>query len=133
VTIKIATRERLPDHKEVEELERSVGVRFPEAYVEFLTKYTGGEPEPNSFRLPDGDVSKVEWIVAWSRIPVMLTALQYRFGPGFLPLALATAGELVLRVDDGSVLYYDYELPGPEALTMVAGSIKEFLESLVVV
>ncbi len=129
---KITQRTSPPELTRIADAERSRGAPFPEQYAAFLNAPEGSAVEANRFSVPGGDASQVHLIIPAGMLEMRITALEQRLGPGFLPVALAAGGEILMSTDDGSIHFYEFRSSDPTAhLAKVADSIPDFLERLV--
>ena len=131
-----------PTASDVGQFARSMGVRLPSDYVDFLMEFGGGSPEDNMY----GSESRVSVSgfcgIDGSPGSVQNAMATYkgRTPERAIPIAEAAGGNLVLlRVPEGSVCFWDHEREafdeahstGNEACTDLASSFSEFIDNLV--
>lgn len=142
MSVLITSSSTKPSASEVDEFARSMVVRLPSDYVDFLLEFGGGSPEDNIFR-SDSRVSVSRFCGIdgmQGSIQQIIASYKGRIPERAIPIAEAAGGNLVLlRLPQGSVCFWDHEREafdkaqptGNEACTELASSFSEFIGNLV--
>ena len=117
---------------DLDDLERTLRVRLPGAYRDFLLKNDGGRPESNIFHIAEqNNESSVNAFLTASEIISERQRMADRLAPGLAPIGEDDCGNFVcLNLTNGCVLFWDHELEGEDNTVVVASSFEEFLLSL---
>lgn len=135
--------------EKLDEVQQRLQLEFPAEYREFLLKYNGGKPTPNTFTFTDHSGkqsdSLVHYFLAIYGNHIDDLAVEYsdllsdeRILPHLVPIANDPFGNLiVLSVggeDQGKVYFWDHEIEpetvGYENMSLIADSFTEFLNML---
>lgn len=145
----IEDRGRPADPKQMDDLERELGVELPASYRVFLAANNGGRPVPNVYRIwnhPTQPHGAVAWFLGIGRLPESTNILWHIQNKQWLPANLVPiaddgCGDLVclrlLEPSAGAVVFWDYhgawgqyDDPGDSIVFPIADTFEEFLEEL---
>ncbi len=146
--------------KEIEEIERIIGIKLPYAYIKHLLKYNGGHPVNDCYPLIDHILScnilthvktvscdaQISWFYAIYNGEYENFLREYkifsdRLPKGLIPIGRGAGGDLIcLSVDTktyGKVYFWDRENEAPEGeepwwdnVFLIANSFTDFINSL---
>lgn len=139
--------ERLGSRAQLAPLERRLGGRAPDDYVDFLLMHNGGRADNSTFEFKDGAGETTKSRVAWffglaDDVSYGLSAnvedYEGRIPVGFLPVGSDPFGNLLLLClaseSYGSVWFWDHEEeqeePDLSNMSRLAASFGEFLDTL---
>lgn len=124
-------------------LEVELALDFPSTYIDFLLKYNGGRPTPNSFDFYDkSDASCVNLFFGITDIDYMslrdaIATFYGRIPSGFLPIACDPGGNLLVldcTNNKSGIFFWDHELeaddedqPSMENISFIAKDIDDLL------
>ncbi len=135
MAIKIKQAKPAPSKDQVLGAETELGVTLPAEYVKFLNTGNGGIPETNIFRISADNEGGINEFIALNRVPYEAALIKEQTGSNCVPIAYAEGGNYVCIVaagpEAGSIYFFDHEIPGTDALTKLAGSLREFLDVVV--
>ncbi|WP_160161114.1 SMI1/KNR4 family protein [Actinomadura sp. K4S16] len=133
--------------RDLDELERRLGVELPSDYRSFLLRRNGGRVHDNDLATPEGEeigIAVVSFLSLGSEggdsMDEFLGVYSGRYPKELLPVAEAVGGNLILiRVEGrmkGEIYFWDHEQEGDEEpvwenLTLLAPSFDQFMEALV--
>jgi cell wall assembly regulator SMI1 len=122
-----------PTSAEMRRVEGELGVRFNEEYRDFISRHNGGYvEEENVYDIPPDNNSDVHGIVSLDRLPYTYHLVADQAGAGIMPIMFDSSGNHICMDmsgrNDGSVYFLHHEIPGREALTLLAKSLNAFLE-----
>ena len=134
------------DIETIKLLESFIEYGLTKSYREFLLKYNGGEIEPNTFKLSEGENSLSSFFQINSKETDEDLVCNYklyidRTPLGYIPIADDHFGNLILLCLKGKnrekVYFWDHEFevddgenPNYENMTLIANNFQEFLENL---
>ncbi len=108
-----------------------MGWNFDADYLDFVRANNGGTPETNIFSISSKNESGINQFISFDRLPYEAALISDQVGPKIVPIAYAEGGNyLCLSIDDGGIYFFDHELPGLDALTKIASSLREFLDEV---
>lgn len=129
-------------------LRTMVSHSIPTEYIEFIKKYNGGVPDPDSFNINEiNDASTINRFLGVKKeknqdgdIFYFIKVYKDRVPSEYLPIAYDVGGNLILiRLghDDAKVFFWDHELESDEGkkptidnIYHLSDSINEFLSGL---
>ena len=134
---------------DISQIRAMVNYLIPTEYIDFIKKYNGGVPEPDSFNIQEiDDASTINRFLGVKKeknqdsdIFYFFNVYRDRVPSGYLPIAYDVGGNLILiklgGSDDAKVFFWDHELevdedeePTLENIYYLADSINDFLSSL---
>lgn len=117
--------------RDIASIEAIIGCPLSQAVRDFLDRYDGARPAPNSFRVSGSTSSGVALFIPASEI----AALRSRVNglpreKGIYPIAQDTCGNFVLidEMRGGEVQFWDHERDDPPV--RLAAALGEFLDAL---
>ncbi len=146
--------EKSIDEKEIEKIEKYIGLKFPKEYREHLLRYNGGQCSPNVFSFVENGVkteSCIDWFLAIyegenDNLKDYITILKIeekRIPRHIVPIAHDPGGNQICiscgSLDYGYIYFWDHEnevdytVSGDDDysnLYLIAKSFNEFLNSL---
>lgn len=133
MSVKMEVSQPNPPLERIKEVERVLGLSFPDSYIRTLALCNGARPEANVFE-QDSKMYGVTKFFEVSEIPHQKELLD-RFNPSDrLPIAYSEGGNYICLGTSGDevglVFFVDHEIPGGKAYTKIADSIEDFLERL---
>lgn len=133
--------------RDVESLERRLGVELPADYRSFLLSQNGGRVHDNDLATPEGEEIGIAVRSFLSiggatndSLDDFIDVYRGRYPDEFLPIGEAAGGNLILlrvgATSSGEVYFWDHEFEGDEEvtwenLTLLAKSFTQFMEALV--
>ncbi|ENU1227561.1 SMI1/KNR4 family protein [Providencia rettgeri] len=133
---------------DISQIRAMVNYLIPTEYIDFIKKYNGGVPEPDSFNIQKiNDASTINRFLGVKKeknqnsdIFYFFKVYKNRIPSGYLPIGYDIGGNLILIKlgnDDAKVFFWDHELeadegeePTLENIYYLADSINDFLSSL---
>ncbi|WP_033852683.1 SMI1/KNR4 family protein, partial [Yersinia wautersii] len=106
------------DELSIVNIEKKLGITFPNDYREFLKKYNGGYPEPDGFYFIDSkDGSCVDKFLSTNgdksdSIAACYDLYKKRIPQGFVPIATDPGGNLLLLCgtkENSGIFFWDHE------------------------
>lgn len=113
----------------VEGLEREIGRRLPEDFLEFVNEHDGAEPETNIFTIDGVNESGVNGFIPLREVLAERKHIENLPTTAF-PIAWAEGGNYVFLdvAAGGAILFRDHEQPTP--LVQLAPNFKAFIDKL---
>ncbi|HEM7134794.1 SMI1/KNR4 family protein [Providencia hangzhouensis] len=134
---------------DINQIRAMVNYPVPSEYIDFIKRYNGGIPEPDSFNIQKiNDASTINRFLGIKKEKNQNSDIFYfykvykdRIPSEYLPIAYDVGGNLILiklgNNDDAKVFFWDHELevdesvePTLENIYPLADSINDFLSSL---
>ena len=133
---------------DISQIKTMVNHSIPTEYIDFIKKYNGGIPEPDSFNIKEiNDASTINRFLGVKKeknqnsdIFYFIKVYKDRIPSEYLPIAYDIGGNLILIKlgnDHAKVFFWDHELeadegeePTLENIYYLADSINDFLSSL---
>ena len=104
----------------ISDFERKIGSKLPDDYKNFLLKYNGGQPCPNSFKFISNkdDGSSVDKFLSlgkekYSNLLKYYNIYKDRIPSGFIPIAHDAGGNLILmgaNSDNNKIYFWEHEM-----------------------
>lgn len=128
-------------------LEKSLNIKLPEKYRNFLLKYNGGRPVPDSFNFKGkARGSNVDWFLGTDQAESnnlidYLRIYKNRIPQNFFPIASDSGDNLigiaVSGADRGKIYFWDYEqendsdeAPDYSNLILISDDFDDFINNL---
>ncbi|HCT3783805.1 TPA: SMI1/KNR4 family protein [Proteus mirabilis] len=136
------------NESDISQLQSVVDFPIPIEYINFIKKYNGGKPEPDSFSIKKiDDASTIDRFLGIKKeknkssdIMYFIKLYKKRIPSAYMPIAYDVGGNLILielASDKAKVFFWDHELEADEGeearldnIYYLADSINEFLSSL---
>ncbi|HID7800733.1 TPA: SMI1/KNR4 family protein [Proteus mirabilis] len=136
------------NESDISQLQSIVDYTIPSEYIDFIKKYNGGQPEPDSFNIKEiDDASTIDRFLGVKKeknksndIFYFVKLYKNRIPSEYMPIAYDIGGNLILielASDKAKVFFWDHELEADEGeeprldnIYYLAGSIDEFLSNL---
>jgi SMI1-KNR4 cell-wall len=124
----------VPTEADLRRVEAELAVTFRGDYIEFIRQYNGGKPAENVFDVPPDDMSGIHGIIPLEELPYVHSLFADRTGSHIIPITFDWCGNYVCMDmsgrGEGDMFFLDHEIPGRDALTFLAPSLKAFLDSV---
>lgn len=126
-------------HEDVEYVERFIGIRLPESYVDCVLDNNGGRPSPCLFDFGTKREAVFENLLRIEKdhkegIILTLERLSDLLPAGCVPFAADPFGNLLCFKypchGSPSVVFWDHEQDGANSISFVSRSFEELLEKL---
>lgn len=132
----------------IELFQRVLGKKLPKPYYNFLMKYNGGTPEPDTFSFMENEGGssiryflKINGDEEWNDILLTLRAYDGRIPSDFLPIATDFGGNKICisisGKEYGKIYFWDHELevddgdnPTMDNMYLIAKNFDDFLDQL---
>jgi hypothetical protein len=123
-----------PTAADIQRVEGELGVRFPQEYVEFISRNNGGCAADNDFDIPPDNCSDVHDIIPLNKLVYERGLLSAHTGLELVPIIFDSFGNSVCMSmsghDRGSIYFCDHESLTPETPVQLAPSLNAFLEGV---
>jgi cell wall assembly regulator SMI1 len=140
--------------EQIEEVEKYVGLNFPNEYKDHLLKFNGGQPTPNIFKFNQNsreNLSNIDWFLAiydgeydnLKKEIEMVKIEEKRMPEHMLPIAHDPGGNLICiscdYEDKGHIYFWDHEKEVDYSVSddrdysnlyLIAKSFNEFINGL---
>jgi len=150
--VKFTQLEKTLKPKDIDEIEKTVSLKFPEEYRKHLLKYNGGQCSPNEFSFIENGKktnSCVDWFLAiydgeYDNLSDYIKTYKLdekRLPADIIPIANDPGGNLICiscgKEDNGAIYFWDHEkevdysVSGDDDysnLFLIANSFKDFLD-----
>ena len=123
-----------PTTAEIQRVEAALDVKFNREYVEFICRNNGGKPDENIYDIPPDNNSNIHGVIPLDELIYEHSLFEDRTGPHIIPVMFDGCGNFICMdmsgAGDGDIYFLDHEVPGREALTLLAPSLDAFLDSV---